>query len=61
LEDPYTWKGGLKACWAVAIFDAQFQVAEGVLTIITLHGVNDTMVDIASSQFLYGNGWSEDN
>ncbi|XP_065916459.1 monoacylglycerol lipase-like [Dysidea avara] len=64
LEDLLTWKGGVKARWAVAIFDAQFQVAEGISTIklpfITLHGTDDTMVDISSSQFLFDNAQSED-
>ncbi|XP_065916460.1 monoglyceride lipase-like [Dysidea avara] len=64
LEDPLTWKGGVKARWAVAIFDAQLQVAEGISTIklpfITLHGTDDTMVDISSSQFLMDNAQSED-
>jgi len=64
MEDPLIWRGGLKAGWVAAIFDAQLQVANGVsgikLPFITLHGTADTMVDISSSQFLMDNTQSED-
>ncbi|XP_065916461.1 monoglyceride lipase-like [Dysidea avara] len=64
MEDPLIWRGGLKAGWVTAIFDAQLQVANGVsaikLPFITLHGTADTMVDISSSQFLMENTQSED-
>ena len=64
LEDPLTWHGGLKASWVSAMFNAQTQIASGISRIkvpfITLHGTDDQMVNIASSQFLFDNAQSED-
>lgn len=58
------YNGGLKAGWAKAILDAQTQIANEIsrikLPFITIHGTDDQMVDIASSQFLYDNAQSED-
>jgi len=58
------WHGGLKAQWATAMFDAQNQINRRIslikLPFITLHGSGDTLVDIASSQFVYDNARSED-
>ena len=54
----------MKAVWVSALFSAQTQIANGVsritLPFITIHGTDDQMVDIASSQFLYDNAQSKD-
>jgi len=64
MEDTLIWRGGLKAGWIAAIFDAQLQIANEVsaikLPFLTLHGTADTLVDVASSQFLMDNSQSED-
>lgn len=64
LEDPLVWHGGLKAAWATAVLDAQYQIANDIsrirLPFITIHGTDDRMVDIASSQFLFDNAQSKD-
>ena len=64
LEDPLNWHGGVKAAWTSALFNAQTQLASGIsrikLPFITIHGTDDQLVNIASSQFLFDNAQSED-
>jgi len=54
----------MKASWVSAMFNAQTQIASGISRIkvpfITLHGTDDQLVDMASSQFLFNNAKSED-
>lgn len=63
-EDPLVWHGGMKAGWAKAMLNAQTQINSEISSIklpfITIHGTGDTLVNIASSQFLYDNAQSED-
>ena len=54
----------MKAGWVKEMFSAQSEISEGIagikLPFITVHGTDDTLVDISSSQFLFDNTSSQD-
>ena len=63
-NDPLVYHHGIKAKWTLATINAQRliqrRVQEIQIPFLTLHGTEDTTVNIASSQFLMEHSRSED-